>query len=492
MGGLKPRDPRAAAAVTYDLIVVGGGIYGVMLALEAARRRVHTLLLERADFGGGTSWNHLRIIHGGLRYLQSLDLERFRESVIERRWFLRHFPDLVEPLECLMPLYGDGLRRPLVLRAALAMNDFLARRRDHGVRPDRVLPAGRVIDAGEVARRFPTVDREGLSGAAVWYDAVAPNPQRLLMEALRWAESYGARALNYVEAGRLASADGKVRGVLAVDRETGDRYEYRAPVVVNCAGPWSTEVAARFDREMPDLFRPSVALNVLLDREPLAASALAVTPRRAGARTYFMYPWRGRVLAGTYHAPFFGGPREVEPTADQIGDFLSDLNFAVPGWDLRRDDVLHTFAGLLPAEVEGTERLSSRAVIRDHAPGGGPAGLWSVSGVKFTTARAVAEKALRAIFPNLSADPDALAGTERPMPLRVPEWPELERLREQSPAAASNVVRRIIDEEAVVHGEDLTLRRTDWGLDPRAPRDIERAIAGLLAEPEPAGRARSG
>ena len=480
MAGLKPRDPSAAAAVTYDLIVIGGGAYGVMLALEAARRRMRPLLLERADFGGGTTWNHLRIVHGGLRYLQSLDLERFRESVEERRWFLRHFPDLVEPLECMMPLYGEGLRRMPVLRAALRLNDMLSRRRDHGVRADRVLPGSRVIGRDETVRRFRSVDPHRLRGAAVWYDAVMPSPHRVIMESLRWAESYGARTLNYVEAGRLATADGRVRGVLAVDRETGDRYEYRAPVVVNCAGPLSGEVAARLDREVPQLFRPSLAFNLLLDREPLSEAALAVAPRRAGARTYFMYPWRGRVLAGTYHAPWFGGARAVEPTADQVGDFLSDLSFAVPGWDLRRGDVLHTFSGLLPAAVEGTDRLAVREVLHDHGAAGGPVGLYSMSGVKFTTARAVAEKTLRTVFPRLSTDPYAHAGTERPLASHVPEWPEFDDLRHRDPEAAVALLRRVVDEESVVHGEDLLLRRTDWGLDPRAPGGIERVVAGLL------------
>jgi glycerol-3-phosphate dehydrogenase len=104
--GVIERAVDRASAGDHDLIVVGGGIYGIALALEAARRGLKTLLVERADYGGATSWSNLRILHGGLRHLQNLDLVRFYESVGERRWFLRHFPDLVRPLPCLMPLYG--------------------------------------------------------------------------------------------------------------------------------------------------------------------------------------------------------------------------------------------------------------------------------------------------------------------------------------------------------------------------------------------------
>lgn len=134
------RDPVAVDRSSYDLVIVGGGVYGIALALEAARRRLGVLLVERRDFGGETSWNSLHIIHGGLRSLQSMDLHRFREMVAERRWWLQQFPDLVEPVPCLMPLYGRGLRRPSVLRSALLVTDLLSRNRNRGVRFDRFLP----------------------------------------------------------------------------------------------------------------------------------------------------------------------------------------------------------------------------------------------------------------------------------------------------------------------------------------------------------------
>ncbi|RPH57928.1 FAD-dependent oxidoreductase, partial [bacterium] len=167
------RDPDDAAAGSSDLLVIGGGMYGAVLALEAARRGISTLLLERGDFGRETTWSSLRILHGGLRYLQRLDLPRFRESVGERRWFLRCFPDLVEPLPCLMPLHdpprGGRLRRPGIFRFALRVNDLLAR--------ERALPPGRLLSAAETVELFPGVDRAGLRGGALWYDAVAKDPE---------------------------------------------------------------------------------------------------------------------------------------------------------------------------------------------------------------------------------------------------------------------------------------------------------------------------
>ena len=139
------RDPDAATRSRYDLVVVGGGVHGIALTLEAARRGLRALLVERHDFGSQTSWNSLRIIHGGLRSLQRLDIRQFREMVEERRWWFRHFPELVEPLPCLMPLYGRGVERPTVIRLALKTSDLLSVQRNRDVRPDRALSNGSVV-----------------------------------------------------------------------------------------------------------------------------------------------------------------------------------------------------------------------------------------------------------------------------------------------------------------------------------------------------------
>ncbi len=147
---------EALAAERYDLVIVGGGIYGVMVSLEAVRRGLHPLLLERSDFGAATSHNSLRIVHGGLRDLQRVDLRRYYECVQERRWFLQNFPDLVEPLPCLMPLYGQGLRRPWVFRVGLMLNAALSLRRNVGVAPSLRLPSGGMLSREETSAIFPS------------------------------------------------------------------------------------------------------------------------------------------------------------------------------------------------------------------------------------------------------------------------------------------------------------------------------------------------
>jgi glycerol-3-phosphate dehydrogenase len=478
--GMIVRDPTGAAGERWDLLIIGGGIYGVTLALEAAHEGLRPLLVERDDFGQHTSWNSLRIVHGGFRYLQTLDLPRFQESVTERRWFLKNFPEHVRPLACLLPLYGRGLRRPPILAVALRLNDTLTMRRNDGVQTDRHLPAGRVLTAEETESIFPLVRRAGLRGGAQWWDAGMEDSQRLLIEVLRWAVAQGACALNYVEARELRLEGGRVTGIEARDAVSGATLSLRADTVVNCAGPWCRELAQRFDRNDPALFRPSLAFNVLLDREPPATThAVAVEPPRRGARTYFLHPWKGRLLAGTFHAPRPGGFDQGAPEAELIHRLLADLSAAMPeARPLAESEVRRVLWGLLPAAADGVDDLAVRERIVDHARRGGPRGLYSVSGVKFTTARRVAEKTLarirggrprsRSPFPPRGEPP---AGTS---------WEEMRELLASDPAAARDIARRIAREEAVVRVEDLLLRRTDWGLHPEAPADLERTVEELL------------
>jgi glycerol-3-phosphate dehydrogenase len=485
------RDPAGAARQTWDLIVVGGGIQGVALTLEAARRGLATLLVERDDFGGATTWSSLRIVHGGLRSLQRLDLPHYRESVAERRWFLRHFPDLVAPLPCLMPLYapprGGRLRRRSVFRLALAANRFLSRHRNRGVRLDRHLPPGRVLDVEEMLRIFPEADRDDLRGGALWYDGVITEPSRLLIEMLRWASACGARALNYVEAtGLLVEGleGGRVTGLRAVDRASGRSVELRASTVVSCAGPWSRALAARFDRDRPELFRPMLGFNVLLDCEPPSRCAVAVAAPGPASQTWFLTPfgWTGRTLAGTRYlpaAPDLGaGPRE-----EDVAAFLADLDAALPGFGVRRAPVAQVLWGWLNATEEGGAVPSSRPVIHEHGAAGGPAGLWTVSGVKLSTAHALAKQVLRRVLALNGQPLPACGPVHRPPADPPPPLAHLLHLAAREPETVREMLQGIAARQAVVRMEDLLWRRTDWGLLPEAGAAI-RLCSLLDSSPE--------
>ena len=456
------RDPEAFAKETYDLIIIGGGIYGIMLSYEASKRGLKSLLLEKSDFGGATTFNCLRILHGGLRYLQTLDLQRFRESVAERRWFLKNFPEFVEPLPCLMPLYGIGLRRPSILRMVSWINDTISFKRNEGVIAEKHLPNGKVISAEQTRSVCPSVDNNGLQGGLIWYDAFMPDSQRLVMKILRRACENKTFALNYIEAIELCKGEAGVTGVRAKDREYGKTYEYKSNIVINAAGPWCRDLAAAFDRDIPDLFKSSIAWNVVINKNPISSYATAVTPKKPDANTYFVIPWKGKLLAGTAHAPWFGNSDSPKPPDDLIQSFINDLNLAVPSLNLSMNDILYVFSGLLPVKKQGATNLTAHEVIFNHAKQGGPNGLYSVSGVKFTTARLVAEKTLAKIFPNRKVlksviDEDIVLASSDSTESGMIEFDWYPSQNDNGWRAA---LSKIIQNQSVQRLDDLIFRRT--------------------------------
>ncbi len=469
------RAPNEAASMSYDLIIVGAGIYGVSLALMAAGQGLRPLLLDRADFGAATSWNSLRIVHGGFRYLQTGDLYRFAESVAERRWFLNHFPELVSPLPCLLPLYGNGLKRPTILRAALALNDLLSRNRNKGSDQGHLLPNGRILDSDETKTIFPHVNPRGLQAGAVWYDAIMSSASRVLIEMIKWACSLGAKALNYAEViGRKATGDIVVR-----ERISGDVLTFRAPIVVNCAGPWCRELAANWDRDRPELFRPCLGFNLVLKKPLLSSMALAVSPPRQGSRIYFLHSSDELLFAGTYYTAWQGpiDAPAVPPAA--VSDLLGDLNEAIPSIGFRIDEVAQILPGFLPVKRDKSLLFSDREVILDHGSQGGPEGLISISGVKFTTARKVAEKTIRMVIAKLRRPWRERFPDRVPSP-SPPDADQISRLMATDLDKARKLISEIANQEAVIYPEDLMLRRTEWGIRPAQSTAIRDLVTHEL------------
>ncbi len=467
------RNPAKASATDYDLIVVGGGIYGVCATLEASRRGLRTLLLEMADFGSGTSSQSLRILHGGLRYLQSLALPRFRRSVAERQWFMANFPELVEPLNCLMPLYGKGLRRPAVFRIALKLNDLLSRGRNQGVEPAKHLEAGRVLSKAQTIELFPAVDTDGLVGGAVWQDGLIRSSERLQIELHKWAANCGATQLNYMKVAGLQRDGEQMQAIDAIDQANGQTHTFRATKVLNTAGGWSRDVAMTLDKDVPALFPRSLAFNLLLDVDPPSSAAVAVEPKQPDARTYFLVPWKGRLHAGTYHMPWVGQPADAtDPPAEAIDTFISDLNQAVPGLKVSHEHILKIYAGQLPAIREGDEEMSHHAPFHEH--GGG---LFSLAGHKYTTARAESLDALRKVFPDRPLD--IKPGMERPAP-GDPALADAATLANQP--RLPHLLSEITCNESVVRIEDLLERRLDLAGHPEAIEPMQNAIHATLGD----------
>lgn len=378
----------------FDLIVVGGGIHGLMIALFATETGQRTLLLERGQVGGGTTAGWFGILHGGLRYLQALDVRRFRESLADSRWFLRAFPDLVVRQPFLMPLYGHGLKRPEVLRAAFLVERALGPDRNRGVLPAQAIPPGRVLSAREVVATFPAVSRDGLAGGALWEELVVPDGAALIAALADRGRRAGLAIGEGTEVTGLLVEDGRAAGA------TSGGESWRAPVVVNAGGAWSWELARRLAPTLAEpLGHPALAFNLLLDRPPPATTGLALTPPGGESSMIFVYPAAGRTFAGTAYLPHQGPADIAEVPEAAIGAFLARIEAAIPGFGAGRKDVISVTSGLLPATGPGSVDLLDRAVICDHGAAGGPKGLFSLWGVKYTTAPSVARRVLRQSLP---------------------------------------------------------------------------------------------
>jgi glycerol-3-phosphate dehydrogenase len=468
------RDLEKCSKEPYDLIIVGGGIYGVMLSFEAVRRKLRPLVLEKNDFIGATSLNHLRTVHGGIRYLQSLDFHRFLESVGERKWFLEYLPRFVSPVPCIMPLYGKGMYRNSILWAGLLMNDILSLNRNKSVSKDRHLPRGKIISPQQTREIFPAVDDRGLTGSALWYDANIEEYQRLMIELLKTAVSCGATALNYVQTVKMKTDNGHAAGVLAVDRETGTGYEFDAPVVINAAGPWCRDTAQQFDRDHARLFKKRMLLwNVLFDHEALSDHALGLSPVKGGGHTYFFQPWKNRLLVGTGEVVVDKSENETVVPAHEMEKFIKDIDTMVPGLNLTGSDIQRVYSGILPASENNS--LANREVIVDHSKEGGPKGLFSISGVKFTTSRLVADKTLDRVFPGAKKMPHKqILETMGDSGLSFDyDW-------EPGDEADLGPLKEIVQNEAVVHLSDLILRRTSLGDHPERALKILPGLKSLF------------
>jgi len=392
------RNITRLAATPYDILVIGGGIYGACAAWEGALRGLRVALIEAADFGGATSGNSLRTLHGGLRHLQRLDLKRMRESIRERREWLRLAPHLARPLRFILPTRGQGLRGPLVMRTALWLNDVVSADRNRGVRGDRRLPRGVLLSEAAARAALPGIDLGGCNGAAAWHDAVCLDTERLLLSVISASADAGAHVVNYVRATGLLARHSRIRGVHARDELSGREMEVRARFVINAAGPWVEDwLPAGAGRPKAPMFRASRAFNLLTRPLPFR-DGIGLTVRAHGRSdtTYFILPWNGYSLIGTRHLRCDPSTRSTDVTREEALAFVNDLNTVLGSHRLTAADVHGVFAGLLPEEDDnsGAEvALERDPQVIDHEPAG-LRGLLSIVGVKWTIAPAVASKAV--------------------------------------------------------------------------------------------------
>jgi glycerol-3-phosphate dehydrogenase len=377
----------------FDVLVVGGGITGAGVALDAAGRGLRTALVERGDFAAGTSSRSSKLVHGGLRYLQQKEFRLVYEALAERQRLLRLAPHLVKPLPFLIPVFASGLAGQARARAyargvgtALWMYDATG-----GARIGKL---HKRLSKREALELMPDLDGRRLAAGFLYYDARVDDA-RLTLSVTKTAASLGAVTVNRVEATGLVRAGGRVGGAVLTDRLTGRSIEARARVVINAAGVWADELRALDEGVNPRSIRPAKGVHITLPAGRPALDIAAVLSVPGDKRSVFVIPWGDRIYVGTTDTDYDGSLDDPQCTAADIDYLLGALNAWVTK-PIGRSEVLGAWAGLRPL-VGGSEPAvdapDSRTadLSRRHSVRVAPSGLVTIVGGKLTTYRAMAE-----------------------------------------------------------------------------------------------------
>lgn len=404
------RDTALLACKEYDLLVIGGGVYGAFAAWDAVLRGLKVALVEKGDFAAGTSGNSLKIAHGGLRYLQNADIARTRESAREQGILFSIAPHLVHPLRCLVPTEGYLTRSRCAMACAFGIYGAVKPRGYIPANAGAALPPCRIVSRNECRTILGSAAMPSVTGGAVWGEGLIHNTERFVISILRSAASNGLDVANYIEAKRFLLRDRRVFGIEAVDRLNGDHFEIHARCTLNATGPWARHLVRRLTGNLREEPPPLVkAIDLIVGRTLFDGYAVGLRSRPAGAgvpatdgsRLYFFVPWRGSTMIGTYYAPHRGAPDAAAVEEREIDAFLGGIQTVLPESSISAKDIRALHFGLLPmdpaSDPRGAPSPASKPWFCDHARSDGMEGLVSVQGVKYTTARAVAERAVDCI-----------------------------------------------------------------------------------------------
>ncbi len=402
----------ALAGEEFDVVVVGGGITGAGVALDAAARGYSVALLERADYASGTSSRSSKLVHGGLRYLQNFDLGLVREALLERQLMVALAPHLVRPLPLVVPAF-DGAHPDRLVGVGLNLYDVMAVDRDR-LRSRRAKrgraergqgssasvgsldgveawsPARhRVISGEEVLELLPALAAREPTSGYLFYDCQTDDA-RLVLTVLGEAERFGAVCANRVDVTGLLERDGRAHGVQALDVESGERFDVRAANVVNATGVWADQLRPNELHEEAELprIRPSRGTHVTIRHEDLPLIGGAIVPA-GGGRTIFALPWLGHTLVGTTDNDYEGPLEHIEPSGEDV-DYLLDAVNAFFGSELTPAQLTGAFAGVRPLISTGDPKksvdISRKSELYETS-----SGMITITGGKLTTWRRMAK-----------------------------------------------------------------------------------------------------
>jgi glycerol-3-phosphate dehydrogenase len=390
------------APQSLDLLIIGAGIYGATLAAATAEAGYRVALIDKGDLGAGASANSLKILHGGLRYLQTLDIRRMRESIVARRDGLREQPEVTRSAPFLVPTGAGFKRSATAYRVAGWLNDLISFDRNQGVPASHAIPPVQVWNRQQLAAQCPVLGAR-FSGAMQWNDGLVDDTDQFLMTYIERAQAAGAIVQSHLRATGLLRSGERIVGARIRDEHNGEEGEVRAALTLHTAGTWVREL-------WPEAAFPPAAgawvkaYNLIVRRnwfgdfgvglEGMVNDPAYDAPMK---RNFFFAPWRGRTMIGTVYTPVVPSDEAIQLSGAEIEAFVRDINQIFPEAQLSLADVEDTHVGILPArrnrqgavlpEPSGTTRIYNRLA---H-------GYLAIQGVKYTTASVWADRILALI-----------------------------------------------------------------------------------------------
>lgn len=395
------RDFSSLSNPVFDMLVIGGGATGVAIAWDATLRGLHVAIIDKSDFSAATSAASSKLMHGGLRYLANGEIALVREGLRERRVWGRIAAHLVQPLPFVLPTYAPLMQSKWVMGLGLMAYDLLAFDTNRKTDPAQNMPRHRSLTAAQTLGLAPGLARDGLTGGYIYHDGQMLSPERLCLSMIRSAVAGGGVAVNYARADAFARDETGLHNVTVRDMRSRCKTIVRSKTVVNAAGPWADFVMqAASPAPAPKQIMRSKGIH-FVTRDITNGTAMAIPLED---EHLFVLPWQGHTLFATTDTGFTQDPDTVRPDADDIAALLKKVQTALPRLGLTRNDIVYAYAGLRPLVADAgdaagqTYGMSRGAEIVDHASEGGPIGLISALGGKWTTCRRLGEQVVDLAF----------------------------------------------------------------------------------------------
>lgn len=370
---------------TYDLIVIGGGINGVGVARDAARRGMSVLCIEKSDLASGTSSRSSKLAHGGLRYLENLEFRLVFEALNERNLMLQSAPHMVHPLEFVIPMYEGDRVSPLKMKMGMILYDMLAL--------FKAPKAHSYLSPNQTLAKIKNLNARGLKGAFAYSDAYMDD-DRIVFEVARDANRFGAHILNYVEFTDIdpETRSAGVKKLFAKDLISGKSFTFKARHVLCTAGPWTDVIAQKLIPEWKPRMRPTKGVHITLNRMDFPIDDAVVMAADRQKRIIFAIPRQEMVVIGTTDTDFKSDPSDVKAGPEDVDYLLKILNEYFPLAKIDKSKIVASYAGVRPLVDDGSGYESK--ISRDHVITSDPRGFSFLMGGKYTTYRIMCEQAL--------------------------------------------------------------------------------------------------